>query len=782
MTGEVVFLPGQFTDSSGILARFLPPVSGGTVDAWLRENITPGAWILDPFGTSPRAIIEAAQAGYRVFVTANNPIDRLIIDLLAAPPDETELRTALAGLGSAHKGDERLEPHIRGLYKSTCIQCSQPVMVESYVWQRDAKTPSQRIFHCQNCGRAGEFPVTKDDEILANQFAGSSQLHRARALERVTPLDDPDRPNVEEALDVYLPRAIYALFSIINKLESIPDHQRRSVTALLISAFDQANNLWPYPPARTRPRQLSNPTVFREMNVWCALENAYTEWVEYSVSFQNPVTVTTWPDSLTENSGIMLYPGRLKDLAGVQTDLQFDAVLAVMPRYNQAYWTLSTLWAGWLGGRQNVAQFKTVLRRRRYDWNWHIGALQAALNQLNNFLDPATAILGLIGEASPEFLTASLLSGRLARLNLVGAALRSDQDQAQIRWQTPSNGKAASSQSTDDQILGHGASSIQNRLRELFIAAGKKYLVERGEPSRYSSLLCACLSAAVLAPEFELLIDIQASELMADVNAALQQALSYQNGFMRFGGSPNTLDIGWWWLSGQQSEMDFDISLAAEVGVLPTVTPLVDRVEMEVVRYISSHPNSTLFQLDQAICRAFPGLLTPDRGIVEACLASYAEAVSENKTSLSLREVDQPKNRRADLATLIRLLLEFGRTLGYQTEVISEESRHVIWKNADEPPIEFHLVASAVISKFLTNSRNAPTRSILVYPGSRAGLISYKLEQNPQMKKLIERGWRLVKFRHIRRLAENEKMTAASFMDQIDLDPVSNRDQQIALL
>ena len=41
-------------------------------------------WVLDPFGSSPRMVVEMARAGHRVLVSAGNPINRFLLDLAAA--------------------------------------------------------------------------------------------------------------------------------------------------------------------------------------------------------------------------------------------------------------------------------------------------------------------------------------------------------------------------------------------------------------------------------------------------------------------------------------------------------------------------------------------------------------------------------------------------------------------------------------------------------------------------------------------------------------------------
>src|SRR5512136_1762298 len=123
MSISIPLIPGLATPSQGLLARYLPPLPDGIAETWLRGNVPAGSWVLDPFGTSPRMAVEAARAGYRVLVTANNPVARRLFEIAASPPPEGELRAALAELAAAHKGDERIEPLIRSLYLTGCAQC-----------------------------------------------------------------------------------------------------------------------------------------------------------------------------------------------------------------------------------------------------------------------------------------------------------------------------------------------------------------------------------------------------------------------------------------------------------------------------------------------------------------------------------------------------------------------------------------------------------------------------------------------------------------------------------
>ena len=146
MSEPLAYLPGGYPEHPGPLGRFLPPIPEGVGAAWLEGRLPAGAWVLEPFGASPRLAVEIARAGYRLLAAVNNPIARFLLELHANPPTENELRTALADLAVSQKAGERLEPLLRGLYHSECAECHGPVEVQAFIWERQASVPGGVIY------------------------------------------------------------------------------------------------------------------------------------------------------------------------------------------------------------------------------------------------------------------------------------------------------------------------------------------------------------------------------------------------------------------------------------------------------------------------------------------------------------------------------------------------------------------------------------------------------------------------------------------------------------
>jgi hypothetical protein len=728
------FLPGDYPANPEPLGRFLPVIPAGVVQTYLSESkVQPGSYILDPFGASSRLVMEMARAGYRVLTAVNNPITRFLMEMAASPPTRADLQSALSELASSRKGNERLETHLQSLYQTTCPYCQHSIPAQAFIWERGLKFPSARILQCPHCGNGGEFETTADDHERISRLDSTAALHKARALERVAAMGDPDRPYVQEALEYYLPRAIYSLITIINKLDglSITPHQRRDLTALVLTACDETNTLWPQPSERPRPRQLVVPPRFRENNVWLALEKSVDTWA----SDETRLPVSIWPDLPSENSAICIFEGPQRELARHLDDIPVQAVVSALPRPNQAFWSLSALWAGWLWGRESVAPFKHVLRRQRYDWNWHAAALYAALKNLFPHLALNAPFFALLPEPEPSFLSAALLAAGSSGFDLRAIALRSSHDPVQIHWQ-----RRVFSRQDANQIE---SSSIREAIRG--------YLEKRGEPVTYLHLHTASL--AHLAENRCLNWQLDA---LASIHTPIQQALDNES-FTRYAGSKHNLETGLWGLSDPPAD----------------ILPLPDRVEMALVRHLSRNPGATQKQIESMVNLEFPGLHTPQIAIVKNVLASYATPLG---SGWQLRPEDSPAARKADLKAMQVLLEALGKRLGYQVSTTKDPYQPLIWLEDGLKVFIFYILASAVTGGILLQEVQTTGIRCLVLPGGRAGLLSYKLERDPALKQLAS-AWQLLKYRQVRLLAEDPVLRCEDWQKKMGADPVTQPEQ-----
>ena len=731
------YISGFKPADSGPLSRFLPPLEEGVISAWLSLQTLSGNWLLDPFGFSPRLVLEAARSGYRVLVTANNPITRFLLEIFANPPPESEFIAALADLGTIKKGDERLESHLQSLYFTTCEKCNQQIQAHAFLWKKGEDVPYGKIYECANCGDAGEKDTNEEDKEHAKKIAETDTLHRSRLFERVVSLKDEDRVYAEEAIEHYLPRPLYALSTIINRLDNLnlSVERKRALTALVLLACDAGNTLWAHPEERKRPKQLSTPNQFREDNVWMMLERGVSLFAESG----SPVVCEAYPTKIPEGGGILIYEGRLKDLANqVKREIPIAAVIGSVPRPNQAFWTLSALWAGWLWGKDFVEPYKIALRRRRYDWAWNATALFATFSHLNELLADDVPMFGTLPEPEHLFLTSAMTAAFGAGFELQSVAVRTELDPVQIVWKSAKK-------------------PIPEKVKpDLIKNALQKFLSERGEPAKYfyvhlTGLIALAENKALKQNEDEF------DEALRKTQNLFETILKDEKSFVHYS-TGEAVDSGMW-------------DVAKRRGDPAATESLSDNVEKAIVNYLQKNPIAIFLEVEEDLYKQFTGLMTPSKGLIYAILNSYAE---KDSPRWKLRDEDIASVRRDEVQNIFKLLKEIGKRLNYDSSL---DDKVLTWSENKKPVKNFIMMASALVNKAL---ENADEQTVLVIPGGRAELLTYKQERDPSLKERLKK-YKLIKYRLIRSLLEVKVLTRETFEEQIASDPVEKSTGQMMM-
>ncbi|HSK87892.1 MAG TPA: hypothetical protein VK880_06020 [Anaerolineales bacterium] len=746
------YIPGMNPAEPGPLARFTPPLEDGVISTWLPLHAPQGSWVLDPFGFSSRLVLEAARAGYRVLVTVNNPISRFLLEMSANPPSVTDFKAAFADLAASKKGEERLGTHLQSLYLTLCEKCGAEISADAFLWRKGADAPYARVYTCPHCEDAGERVVTPQDVEKARQIAATDTLHRSRAFERVAALEDDDRVYAEEAIEHYLPRPLYFLTTIINRLDSLnlTPERRRALNGLILVACDAGNTLWDHPSGRRRPKQLNVPAQFREHNLWTQLERGLVQWTETASS----VLLEAWPQRLPESGGICIYEGRLKDLAEeVKKAIPIKAVIGSLPRPNQAFWTLSALWAGWLWGREAVEPYKPALRRRRYDWAWNATASNAAFTHLFGLCHLGTPFLGLLTEPEPSFLTSALTAASAAGFDLQSIALRTQHDPIQLLWAC---GEHLKRQPNEAEI---------GEVKEAIHA----HLAERGEPASYLHVHAAGLVALVKSHALKQK-DQEFDEALRSTQALIQTALEEDPRFVHYSNG-ESVDTGLWGLVETHGER---AAAAPSNGGSSQRDTLSDRVEIAIVTFLQKHPNSIYREIEQDLYPRFPGLLTPSMGTLYAVLSSYAQ---RENGEWRLRPEDVAAARREDLTRITSLIEAIGRRLGYTTR---KQDKNYLWEQNGTIERTFYILASALLGRALAETPYPPEQTIIVIPGGRAALAAYKAQRDPSLAARIKRV-QVVKYRLLRTLIELPVLTRETFEEQIAGDPLEKSKSQLMM-
>ncbi len=720
----------------------MPPLEEGVIEQVLADDRLPAGLVLDPFGASPRLVLEAAQSGRAVLVAANNPVTRFILQHTLQPFGLGELQAALSHMAAIPKDDTRMERFILDLYRSTCMRCGEAISVEYFIWDQELGGPTHKVYSCDHCAYTGESPATEDDWNRALDYSRRGLQH-ALALEQVAPAGDTDRQHAEAALSVYPGRAIYALVTIINKIDqlALDGSLLKALHAVLLSAFDGANALWSYPEGRERPRQLSASQRYREQNVWRALEKAVETWAMEPTDLQ----VTTWPsDSSLRAGSVAIYPGTVRDLMETIDPAEVSLLLTVPPRHNQAFWTLSALWAAWLWGRETAAPIKVALRRRRYDWSWHAAALRTVLKGLATSIRSGIPAIAYLPEAEPGFVAAVLSGFDAAGFALRGRALRAGEEQAVFHWVVEAGVQKAC-----------GKEEREERMR----SSGKQILNLRAEPSTYPVLHAAAWSDLVAEGLLESIQEAEGRQFMQVMGDSLERVLGDRKTFIHMGRGME-VESGLYWLHDPPfAEAD-----------------LKDLVERRVLESLREDGWIFEYELDKQICEVFQGLLSPDRRLIAVCLRSYAVGPDANGR-WRLRAEDTAVARQQDCDEIRRLLVNLGSQLEYEVN----EGEMVKWIRDDgQVAYAFRIMETAVWAGVL--QPNAPDGITYVIPGGRAELLAEKARRDPRLQDWLQGSPPVIKFRLVRRLMAETTLTRENLRERLAIDPPEHQDPQLPLL
>jgi hypothetical protein len=477
------------------------------------------------------------------------------------------------------------------------------------------------------------------------------------------------------------------------------------------------------------------------MNVWRALERAVAEW-----AIPGPgIECSPWLEGELPREGtVALFAGPVRELAPKMPRDSVQHMVTVLPRPNQAFWTLSALWASWIWGRDVSAPIQAALRRRRYDWSWHATALRAALNHVRPVMEGGGHATAFIAEAEPGFVAASLAGFDKAGFAIAGRALRLDAAQALFRW-------TAASSVTLPVEEGVVAQRIKAAMTEL--------LHQRGEPTPYPLLHAAVWSDLAQRRLLSAAWQKVGSPPLMLVGSEIEAALEDQGSFTRLDRWME-VESGTYWLVKPAREAD----------------PLADRVEQFVLERLREAGRISMLELEAQITEEMQGLLTPDRELVTACLRSYATQAGENGEWI-LDEHEAQDARREDCAAIVDLLIGLGKRLGYKVKGRDP----VQWSvPKGELVYRFRVQETAAMGAIL--KEDADPAITLVLPGGRAELVAEKTRRDARIRMWLEAGNCIVKFRHVRRLDEDPKLRRENFTECLNLDPAEQQDPQMHLL
>jgi len=725
-------------------------------EGYVRALTRPGDLVVDLFCQGATPVQESVVAGRRALGFSVNPLLLLVARLGLGRCTPDALNAAFTRLADSRKGDLPLHRHLADLYRSHCPTCGGPGVAVWFAWDRDGEYPFEKAVRCPGCKMARRDEIQSgppDGEDVENaRHVQPHGLAYYYALDRAAPLDHPARERAAELVELYTPRNLAALMDLTMRLDrlssDLDDGVMTALTGVLLDCFDAGSSLAPYGEERSRPRTLRLPSRYIERNVWLCFEEGFVRLLADISSPQDDIPSAVDVATLLAGptTGYALVSHAARDVQAVVPTGSAALLFADPPRPDGVFWALSALWAGWLWDSPSARAMRPLLRRRRFDWDWHRRALQAALQAAGPLLTSDGYLITLFSDTPnvERALAESVsLAARGAGYTLSGWGYSPEVGQRLVwRWEAETGDE-------DVETLYHALADAA----EWTVVST---LRERGEPTCHTLLhASACTHLA----ERERTVPAASAEGSADQPEPFAQVadalrFAFESPAITRCPEPTGSEDSLWWLTDPE----------------PADHPLADRVGYVVWELLARQSDWSLPELEHAIYAHFPGSLTPDLALVLVCIESYSIQEGDR---LRLRPEDDPGRRADEVERLGRDLVTLGQRLGF--EVRRQEEWDLGWSSQGRQVYVFDISAAVALGRCLLGQRESDVgaQRCLVLPGGRAALVNFRLQRDSRLARAVQAdGWQFVKFRHLRRLLTEETLDRHALKTVLGLDPI----------
>jgi hypothetical protein len=790
------FIPGKTVESGRFLAHYVQPMPVGVATAYLETYTSPGQIVLDPFCQSPNLVTEVAAAGRKVIAANSNPVLALRVRAQQSLPEPRELDTATTRLGDSLKLGVPLREHLDGLYATICPQCHHTTIADYFLWDRETGGPVEKEYRCQACGSEGQAPVEPGERETLDRIEKRG-FHYHYVLDRLPPPGDEGRKAGQKLLDLYTPRNLYALTNLLIKIETLfaDSPLQETLKLLLLACLDSCSSLYASPQAWLRPRRLHPPPRFVERNVWRAFEEARIRLSQLSpspaVHLATGVSQITSPDllSLSETGGqppnALVVPLTVRRLSQMLPEDSVSLIITAPPHLAPVFWSLSYLWNGWLFGREEAAALRPLLKRKKTDWDWYQRVMTSTFRALRRALQVRGRLVLVFATERPAFVEALFMAATLAGFEPEGASCQPGEVSAGMmgsyRLSFAKGEEPMAALPSEDEA------DLAIELQRQVSRAMQDVLRQRGEPLTYERLHLAAywhLSAKGY---------LRRAMAVSSLDFVSRQVETVLEGVR--GGAivrwEEAEEEGWpqlWWLR--------------EPGEVSP--PLSDRVEEAVWEVLCEKPAMSAEALVAAIYPRFPGLLTPEADLIEACLESYAREISLD--NWQLRPEDQPGDRERQRGQGVANLMKLGQRLGYGVG-LSQAWRKRSWEEGDalmdllrnedpsvESPLPFDVLwhedkevrhafvllsmAALGLVSWHEDDLGEGISRYLVIPEERGDLVSFKLNRFPWLRHaMVTRRWQFIKYGHLSQLASAAEVDRHDLKKIVGLQPIIEQDE-----
>ncbi len=797
------FVPIRSPQLPRPLRRFGAAFPLAVAEHYLSLHVPPGGTVADPLAYPFSAADAAERSGRRAVGASEDSLAEWARRTVRGAPREAEALAALERVGdSVRAGGVPHRAAMRELYTGKCGTCHAPVVIEALIWERDVRARTRRAYRCGVCARDGRsllFETTADDRQpfpIADAPGPGFQALVDRFGE--------DRRLGERVAMLYTPRNLQALMATVDAVDSAAEGPARAllrlalVEVIVCGSADGA----PLVIERGRPHRGPRTRRRREVNVWLEYERTVRDlaaWLEAdgpARARRNAAAGT----AAEVRADLVLFAGPTEDLLGDWADVASVICLGARPRA-QARPTPRSDPAGERSTRHvpgieeaRTAPSEVAVGAGVSPGRGNAGTRDALLSTVRAALAEGRArsregapAAVYVAPAETAALAACALAAAGAGYELDGIGYQPDAlDPAQ------GSGNASAAILSFRPVASEAGPAFVDRqaVRDAMHKGIAAAIAARGEPVGPDRAGVAALE--VLGSE-GILPGLLSDEGVSPVErfiAHLADALDVpgRSGLRRVGEDGRVAYA----LPDPDAEAD----------------PLDDRVEWAVWGLLSAAQDDDTPGFLRRAYAMFPGVLTPERDLVERCLASYGVRGGDGRWEL--RPEDAQGRRRVGRAAVVAGLADAGARLGFEVAVGREfagrpppspsggarplavvgrpdpaalgrvieappvvaEALDCVWYGRGGLVFVWQVEWTARLNRSIAMLGEAirddsRTFRFLVVADLRHDLLAYKLHRSRRLKELVaRRAWRFVGWEAIRRLAGSSCASLA------DLEPI----------
>lgn len=769
------------------LGRFGAAFPVSLAEAYAAAYTSPGATVLDPLARPSSAADAVELADRRGTTRSAQPLGEWARQAIAAAAAGDDLMAAFEAVGASALSGTAHGVAMRELYSSRCETCRGPVVVEAFLWERDAPTPSKKAFRCAICAREGRALLIErvsDDDVSRASAVEPKGLAYWQFVERFG--TSPEQQGLGATIaGLFTPRNLSALTATLRAIETAATGEAaRDVLKLalleVLVAGSCLNALAGHATAlrveKGRARR-GHASQFREVNVWLEYERTVRD-------------LAAWLAARPRRPRQVAPPAALADLALFEAPAE-DALGA---------WTYvaTVLFLGAGSAKPPEAGDARLSARERL-----LRAMRQAFLDAHRGSRPDAPAVVYLARAEAASLAAVALAGAG-----VGYRLRSVLYQEDALPSAYGGSAAILDFDREAALLKDQPSADAFGIEETIRQGVREAISARARPVSADLATAAALEALaakrLLAPlalaraggvsELELFLDHFRSALADGRRLGIERVASGEH-------------------AGYQ--------LATPS---PDASPLDDRVEWGVWTLLSAAKELDTRTVLRRAYGLFRGLETPDRELVQRCLTSYGTQTDDGRWRL--RDEDALALRQAEQTALAAALCDTGHRLGFSVRFGRELRRRplagplaarggILNDLLLDSDRDTSLVRSArgsaealdLVDVLWTGARmtfiwqldwTARAHRSVVALGeaipdgerlfrfyavadARQALLAWKLRRLPEVADTVsKRAWRLVKWEPLRRFATDPGADLAALEQVLGLEPeVEQAGQQL---